>query len=238
MVAYPAGGKRGEQIKVQVVGDATGPIEQEVTVPTDPNADTDLFIEDKGASRPRPSFSRLLEGNILETEPNDDLKTANAAELPLALNGRLQKKGDADCFKFAAKKGQVWEIECYARRIGSPMDSVFTIYKDDKAKSLIAGNDDARGQDSYLRWQVPEDGNYYIRITDHLGQGGDTLRLSSRNLAGQAVAEDRHPAQSIAFAIPPDRRRSSRQPLRAFILATRRFRRAHRAVAEELDSWR
>ena len=86
----------------------------------------------------------------------------------------MQKKGDADCFKFAAKKGQVWEIECYARRIGSPMDPVITIYKDDKAKSLIAGNDDARGQDSYLRWQVPEDGNYYIRITDHLGQGGDT----------------------------------------------------------------
>ncbi len=86
----------------------------------------------------------------------------------------MQKKGDVDCFKFAAKKGQVWEIECYARRIGSPMDPVVTIYKDDKHKTLIAGNDDARGQDSYLRWQVPDDGNYYIRITDHLGQGGDT----------------------------------------------------------------
>ena len=54
------------------------------------------------------------------------------------------------------------------------MDPVFTIYKDDKAKTLIAGNDDARGQDSYLRWQTPEDGSYYIRITDHLNQGGDT----------------------------------------------------------------
>ena len=57
---------------------------------------------------------------------------ANAAELPLALNGRMQRKGDVDCFKFTAKKGQVWEIECYARRIGSPMDPVVTIYKDDK----------------------------------------------------------------------------------------------------------
>jgi hypothetical protein len=174
-VAYPAGGKRGEHLKVQLLGDATGPIEQEVTVPTDPNADANLFIEDKGGITPSPvPFRAFAEGNILETEPNDELKTATAAELPLALNGRLQKRGDVDCFKFAAKKGQVWEIECYARRIGSPVDPVITIYKDDKAKSLIAGNDDARGQDSYLRWQVPEEGNYYIRITDHLGQGGET----------------------------------------------------------------
>jgi hypothetical protein len=174
-VAYPAGGKRGERVKVQLLGDATGAIDQEITVPADPQANADLFIEEKQGITPSPvPFRAFAEGNILEVEPNDELKAATAAELPLALNGRMQKKGDADCFKFAAKKGHVWEIECYARRIGSPMDPVFTIYKDDKAKSLIAGNDDARGQDSYLRWQVPEDGNYYIRITDHLGQGGDT----------------------------------------------------------------
>src|SRR6185436_1998027 len=46
-VAYPAGGKRGERMKVQLLGDASGPIEQEITVPTDPNAASDLFIEDK-----------------------------------------------------------------------------------------------------------------------------------------------------------------------------------------------
>ncbi len=173
-VAYPAGGKRGERLKVQLIGDATGPIEREITVPTDPLADTDLFIEDQGGITPTPvPFHAFDEGNILEMEPNNELSNANVAELPLALNGRIQTKGDVDCFKFTAKKGQVWEIECYARRIGSPMDSVVTIYKDDKNKTLIAGNDDARGQDSYFRWQVPEDGTYYIRITDHLGQGGD-----------------------------------------------------------------
>ena len=174
-VAYPAGGKRGERLKVQLLGDATGAFEQEITVPADPQAAADLSIEDKQGITPSAvPFRAFAEGNILEAEPNDELKTATAAELPQAFNGRMQKKGDADCFKFGAKKGQVWEIECYARRIGSPMDPVFNIYKDDKANSLVASNDDARGQDSYLRWQVPEDGNYYIRITDHLGQGGDT----------------------------------------------------------------
>ena len=133
-----------------------------------------LFIEDdQGVTPSAVPFRAFAEGNILETEPNDAFETATAAELPLALNGRLEKPGDVDFFKFDAKKGQVWEIECYARRIGSPVDPVINIYKADKA-SRWCGNDDARGQDSYLRWQVPEDGDYYIRIADHLSQGGPT----------------------------------------------------------------
>ena len=40
-VAYPAGGKRGEQLKVQFLGDATGPIERQITVPADPKASAD-----------------------------------------------------------------------------------------------------------------------------------------------------------------------------------------------------
>ena len=148
----------------------------------------------------------------------------------------MQKEGDADCFKFAAKKGQVWEIECYARRIGSPMDPVFTIYKDDKAKSLIAGNDDARGQDSYLRWQVPEDGNYYIRITDHLGQGGDTYvyrveMTPVKPLLTIAIPRVERYGQTRQTVVIPQGNRYG-----AIIQANaRRLRRSHRAAAEEFD---
>jgi Bacterial pre-peptidase C-terminal domain len=92
--------------------------------------------------------------------------------LPLALNGRIQTAGDVDFFKFTAKAGQTWEIECYAQRLGSPSDPVVNIYKADKAH--LAGNDDARAQDSYFRWQVPADGEYFVRINDHLGKGGET----------------------------------------------------------------
>lgn len=170
-VAYPAGGKRGEQLKVQLLGDATGPIERQVTVSADPKSDTDLFVEDeKGIAPSAIPFRASTEGNILETEPNDKFENATAAELPLVLNGRLEKPGDIDIFKLAAKKGQVWEVECYARRIGSPLDSVINIFKADKKPQV--GNDDSRGQDSYVRWQVPDDGDYYIRVGDQLRKGG------------------------------------------------------------------
>lgn len=172
-VAYPAGGKRGEQLKVQFLGDGAGPIERDVVVPADEKALHEQFVEDEHGVTPSPvPFRHFSEGNVMEAEPNDAFEAATVAELPMALNGRLEKVGDVDFFKISAKKGQVWEVECYARRIGSQVDPVLNIYKADKAS--LVGNDDARGQDSYLRWSVPEDGDYYIRIADHLGQGGET----------------------------------------------------------------
>jgi hypothetical protein len=172
-VAYPAGGKRGEKLKVQFLGDAAGPIEREIEVPTDANALPQLDVQDEHGVTPSAVPFRLFsEGNVMEAEPNDAFESATAAELPLALNGRIEKPGDVDIFKFAAKQGQVWEIECHARRIGSPVDPVINIYNADKGH--LAGNDDARGQDAYFRWQSPADGDYYLRINDHLGQGGDT----------------------------------------------------------------
>ncbi len=172
-VAYPAGGKRGEQVKVQFLGDGAGPIERDVVVASDLHANHEQLVQDEqGVTPSAVPFRHFSDGNVMETEPNDAFETSTAAELPLALNGRLEKQSDVDFFKLTAKKGQVWEVECYARRIGSPVDPVVNIYKADKAN--ILGNDDARGQDSYMRWAVPEDGEYYVRVSDHLGQGGET----------------------------------------------------------------
>jgi hypothetical protein len=172
-VAYPSGGKRGEQVKVQFLGDAVGPIERELLVPTDPALPQELEVKDEqGVTPSSVPFRSFPHGNVIETEPNDAFEAATVAELPLAFNGRMDKDGDVDVFKFAAKKDQVWEIECYGRRIGSGVDSVINLYNSDKGH--LSGNDDARGQDSYLRWQVPADGDYYLRVNDHLGQAGET----------------------------------------------------------------
>jgi hypothetical protein len=174
LVAYPAGGKLGEQVKVRLLGDATGPIEQQVSVPADATADANVTVaNEQGIAPTAITFRSSADSNVLEVEPNDGFDTATAAELPLALNGILEKPGDVDFFKLSAKKGQVWEVECYANRIGSPLDTVLNIYKADKAS--LAGNDDARGRDSYVRWQVPDDGDYYIRVADQLKRGGETF---------------------------------------------------------------
>ena len=97
-----------------------------------------------------------------------------------------------------------------------------------KNKTLIAGNDDARGQDSYLRWQVPEDGNYYIRITDHLGQGGDTYVYRVEMTPVKPVLTIGIPRVERYVANAANRRRSARQSLRRdHPCHPRRFRRPH-----------
>ena len=40
----------------------------------------------------------------------------------MALNGVISKPGDVDYFRFKAKKGQTFDVHCYARRLGSPLD--------------------------------------------------------------------------------------------------------------------
>ncbi|MBI5395176.1 MAG: pre-peptidase C-terminal domain-containing protein [Verrucomicrobia bacterium] len=174
---YPAGGKAGEPLQVKFLGDAAGEFAQTVTLPATPTIAADrkhpVFAEQNGLSAPSPNYVRVSPfPNVLETEPNDDPQhaTATTQPLPLALNGIIEKDGDVDWFRFHAAKGQVWEVNVFARRLRSPLDSVLTIT--DANGSQIASNDDSGGPDSYLRFNVPRDGDYMIKVTDQLSKGG------------------------------------------------------------------
>lgn len=168
---YPAGGKFGESLEVRFLGDPAGELKQSVALPAAPEEDFGVFAQDAGGVSPTPNAFRLFEhGNAFEAEPNNDVATATPVELPLAFNGIIEEKGDVDCFKFKATKGQVFEVECFARRVRSALDPVMNLYRADGGG--IAGNDDSRGPDSYIRFSVPADGEYVVRVTDHLGRGG------------------------------------------------------------------
>ncbi len=165
---YPAGGQIGQEIDVKFQGDPTGDIVQKVKLPAEALASYGLFAEQDGQIAPSENVFRLFEhGNALEAEPNNELAQATPVQLPNAFNGILEAPGDVDHFRFAAKKGQVYEVECYGRRIRSPIDPVMNAQG-----GGIVSNDDSRGPDSYFRFQVPADGEYVLRISDHLGRGG------------------------------------------------------------------
>ncbi len=171
---YPAGGKMGEAVEVAFLGLPSGDLKQKFTLPKEASNEFGLFAKDDGGIAPTPNSFRLFaHGNAFEAEPNNDRGKATAVQLPLAFNGIIQESGDVDFFKFAAKKGQAFDVECFARRIRSGLDPVMNLYYAD-GKS-IAGNDDSRGPDSYIRFTVPADGEYVVRIADHLGRGGPDL---------------------------------------------------------------
>lgn len=168
---YPAGGQLASKQKVTFKGNTVDNLVQEFQLPDKPNDEFELFAADTGGSAPSGNVFRLFpHGNSMEQEPNNEFKLASPAALPNAFNGIIEKEGDIDYFKFQGKKDQTLEIECYARRVRSPLDPVMVLYN---AKSQrVAANDDSRGPDSYFRYKFPADGEYFLSITDHLSRGG------------------------------------------------------------------
>ncbi|MGB7343562.1 MAG: hypothetical protein WBD20_05085 [Pirellulaceae bacterium] len=173
-VPFPAGGKMGEEVEVKFLGMPAGELVRKFALPATPVTDFGVFAEDEGGMSPTPNVFRLFQhGNAFEQEPNNEISQGTPVELPLAMNGIIETDADVDCFKFAAKKGQVFEVECFARRVRSGLDPVMNIYFADGRH--IAGNDDSRGPDSYIRFTVPEDAEYVVRINDHLNRGGSDM---------------------------------------------------------------
>ncbi|HEV3303691.1 MAG TPA: PPC domain-containing protein [Planctomycetaceae bacterium] len=171
IAVYPAGGKLGEETEVRFLGDPTGDIVRKVKLPSKAVPDFGLVPEDATGTAPSEIPFRLSQvGNVLEKEPNDSMKEATPAELPKALNGILQKPGDVDFFRFKAKKGETYEVECFGRRIRSAIDAVMYLYN--SAGQALLANDDSRGPDPYFRFTAPADGEYFLSVTDHLKRGG------------------------------------------------------------------
>ena len=174
-VCFPSGGKIGTTQKVKFIDHDGTTSEEEVKLPAVPDKDNKVFLK----SDPAPSGNIMRASdfdNAFEVEPNDDFAHATVTNLtaPLAMNGIIEKPGDIDYFKFKLTKGQKVDFFAYAQTLGAPLDPVIAVFNPKGAG--VGGNDDGnaggRRQDSKFTYTAPEDGEYGISITDHLGRGG------------------------------------------------------------------
>lgn len=172
-VVYPAGGKVGSKMKVRFI-ERDSSFEEEVTLPAEVDPNYMIFSK---SQEPAPSgnpFQLVNFDNVMEVEPNEDRATAtpSAAGDPIALNGIIEKPGDIDYFKLPLKKGTL-ELQTFAQSLGSPLDSVVSVYNE--KGSRISSNDDGGGRrrlDSKVKLTIPADGDYFVQVTDHLERGG------------------------------------------------------------------
>jgi pre-peptidase len=172
-VASPAGGKAGSDVELKLLGDVKGDVVQKVHLAPDAPSDSWYVPEQDGVSAPSGVALRVVNAEpIPEAEPNDDFAHATAAGKPppLAFDGVIDHPGDVDVVKFSAKANAALNVRLHGRSVRSPLDSVITIHSAD-GKQLDA-SDDTIGLDSYLRFVPPADGDYFVRISDHLGAGG------------------------------------------------------------------
>jgi hypothetical protein len=125
----------------------------------------------------------------LEEEPNDALQTARRVTLPVIINGRMDRPGDWDIFRFEGHAEERIIVEVLARRLESPLDSVLELT--DAAGKRLAFNDDHEDKadglhthhaDSLIDFTLPADGAYYLYLGDAQRHGGPDyayrLRLS------------------------------------------------------------
>lgn len=170
LAVYPAGGILGQTAEVRWLGDLGGEWSEKVSLP---NVSPPMFgLVAKTAGGLAPSANPFRLGrltNAMESEPNDAPAQSTPFEAPAALNGIVGQPGDVDTFKFTAKAGQVSDIRVHARSIRSPLDSVLEVGR--ITGQVLASNDDAGAPDSYLRFTAPADGEYFLRVRDHLNQG-------------------------------------------------------------------
>jgi len=198
-VVYPAGGMLGSVTKVRFI-DKEGVFEEEVKLPT--VQDPGFMIFSKGAeAAPSGNPFRLVPfENTLEAEPNNEQAKATQVITgePVALNGVIETPGDIDFFKIALKKDQQVVLLAFAQSLGSPLDSVINVYNE-KGGS-IGGNDDGGGRrrlDSKQTLKVPADGNYFVRVADHLERGGPNFVYRIELVASQPELTFASPHYSV-----------------------------------------
>ena len=102
-------------------------------------------------------------------------RSAQPIKLPQVINGRIDKPGDFDTYRFEGKAGQQLIAEVTGRRLQSPIDSLIRL-TDDTGETL-AWNDDRMDKDghlhlgtgllthhadSYLHATLPSDGPWFV----------------------------------------------------------------------------
>jgi hypothetical protein len=168
---FPLGGKRGSEMAVEYRGVNLAATRGRVLVP----ADAGRKITVSGLP-----FGVSDLAAVREVEPNDTFERAQRIAPPVIVDGRIDKPGDVDYFVFSAKKDDKLVLQVQARRLGSPMDSVLTLY--DAKRNQVAENDDwndpleailTHNADSRILYTFPAAGDYYLRLRDIQGKGGE-----------------------------------------------------------------
>lgn len=168
---FPTAAKPGETLTLECRDGAGRTWQQEVSLPSDAAGTVPVFAEQESRLSPSPNWVRVSGWDrVLEVEPNESFDQATAFTAPCVLCGRIGAPGDRDRFRFSAKKGEVWDVRVYARELRSPLDSVLNISR--ATGQGVAGNDDAVGPDSQIRFTAPDDGDYVLSIQDQLLDGG------------------------------------------------------------------
>lgn len=187
---FPLGGRVGQPVKIEMKGWNLEGAELQAPA-TDAGPGVQLLAAHKqGVYSNRVPFVLDTLPESFEKEPNNDVAHAQKVQLPLIVNGRINRPDDWDVFQFKGRADETVVAEVSARRLDSPLDSVLKIT--DATGKVLAFNDDhedlgagtnTHDADSYLLFKLPADGTYFVHLGDTARHGGEEyayrLRISA-----------------------------------------------------------
>lgn len=164
--AYPAGLQSGVDTDVTLYGwNLPGDSLKQTIKPSGTRFTTQLS---NSANQLELPVSGLPEANELEPNHPTSPQTLPAH---VVVNGRFDQPGDEDAFRFAAKKGDRFDIRVESEQLGFPADAVLQVLKADG--QLIRETDDVRpSRDPSYLFTVPADGEYVVALKERAGRGG------------------------------------------------------------------
>lgn len=176
---FPLGGTAGQPVSLALQGWHLPQPKLEISEPGRGPGIFSLAVREHGILSNPVRFALSQRPSQLEIEPNGGAGAAQAITLPLVVDGRIDRAGDEDTFRFEGHGGTELVAEVLARRLGSPLDSVLTLT--DASGRRLATNDDwddkgsgllTHHADSRLRVTLPADGTYVLRLADTQRRGG------------------------------------------------------------------
>ena len=176
---FPLGGRTGARASVALTG-WNLPVNS-VTVGSGEkeNGTHSISVRKDGMSSNSVPFAADTTPETLEKEPNDAPKNAQRVRLPVTVNGRIDRPGDWDVFRFEGRGGEQVIAEVYARRLDSPLDSVLRL-TDSSGRQLALNDDhedkgsglDTHHADSLISAALPAKATYYLHVGDAQQSGG------------------------------------------------------------------
>jgi hypothetical protein len=120
------------------------------------------FYNEEGASEPK-FFVIGATREIGESEPNNHFaKAQQVSELPITINGRLEKNGDTDSFAIQLRAGQWLDARVDSYRLMSKVDAALRLV--DTNGQQLAWNHDFITLDPRLVWRAPTDATVVLQL--------------------------------------------------------------------------
>ena len=190
---FPPGGQRGQTVPVKLSGlNFPGDTAMSVKVGKDGHPVQYITPTDKTLVAHDLAFIRGDLSETMETEPNNERKSATPLAMDSTVNGQFQQDGDDDWYKMELDKGERIELEIAAQRhLRSPVDTLVEVF--DSEGKRLAGNDDGaifdgmtshdfRTFDSFLTFVSKKKGIFFVRVSEQTGTFGPlaNYRLTCR----------------------------------------------------------